>query len=191
MGKFLIFTLLLIPLGTAQNQNLIVSEKSDLAVLAQKWTKTRQLAEKMNASDPPPAQSVFLPGGKNPQRMQRVNETGGARDPAADTTDGRAAALEKAVRDARTPPPKMIDGFAYKLKVKNESAKPIEVVFWEYQFIDAADPTVIARRQFLCGLDLKPAKDKEVTAFSLSGPSEVVSAESLADKTKKPPWKES
>lgn len=188
MRSLFILPLLLIPLTSSQNKNPVVTQGApQLTVVSHKCYKARQVPDRFNDPDPPPAQSVFLPGGKNPQRQQRVNETGGARDPAADTTDGRAAALERMVQESRKPDRKPIDGFSYKLKVKNESAKPIDVVFWEYQFIDAANPQLVARRQFLCGLNLKPGKDKDVLVFSLSGPSEVVSAGSLASNINKPP----
>jgi len=38
------------------------------------------------------------------------------------------------------------------------------------------------RRQFLCGVQIKPDREKEVLAFSASGPSDVVSVESLSKK---------
>ena len=45
----------------------------------------------------------------------------------------------------------------------------------------------MTRRQFLCGLNLKPGKEKELIAFSLAGPSRVVSVQTLANKIEKPP----
>ena len=93
MRSLFILPLLLIPLFV-QNKNPVVTQgPSELTVVSHKWYKSRQVPDRFNDPDPPPAQSVFLPGGKNPQRQQRVNESVGARDPAADTTDGRAAAL--------------------------------------------------------------------------------------------------
>ena len=41
----------------------------------------------------------------------------------------------------------------------------------------------MTRRQFLCGVNIKPAKDKELQAFSVSAPSDVVSVETLSNKT--------
>jgi hypothetical protein len=46
----------------------------------------------------------------------------------------------------------------------------IEIVFWEYQFNDPADPSLVARRQFLCGVNIAAEKIKELEGFSLSGP---------------------
>jgi hypothetical protein len=41
----------------------------------------------------------------------------------------------------------------------------------------------MARRQFLCGVNIKPEKEKEIQAFSLSGPSDVISVGNLANKS--------
>jgi hypothetical protein len=76
-----------------------------------------------------------------------------------------------------------VDGFAYKARVQNASSRVIEILFWEYQFTDASNPTAVTRRQFLCGVNIKPGKEKELQAFSLFGPSEVVNVESLANKS--------
>lgn len=189
MRRLFILPLLLVPLAVAQNQTLIISqEKPDLTVLTHKWSKTRRVTGKVTTNEPPPpAPSMATSASRTAQRSDRLNESGGPRDPNPLSIEARSAALEKIVRESRTPPPKTLDGFTYLLKLKNDSSKKIEVVFWEYQFIDAADAANVARRQFLCGLDLKPGKEKELTAFSLSGPGKVVSAASLADKAAKPP----
>jgi hypothetical protein len=39
------------------------------------------------------------------------------------------------------------------------------------------------RRQFLCGVNIRPGKEKELQVFSVAGPSEVISAASLADRS--------
>ena len=66
------------------------------------------------------------------------------------------------------------------MKLHNTSKQTVEVVFWEYQFIDATNPGNVTRRQFLCGVQIKPDKDKELQAFGMSGPGETVSAASPA-----------
>jgi len=75
-----------------------------------------------------------------------------------------------------------VDGYAYRVKVQNTSAKVVEVMFWEYQFKEKANPTNVARRQFLCGVNIKPDKEKELQAFSVNGPSDVISVSSLGNK---------
>ena len=73
---------------------------------------------------------------------------------------------------------KTVDGFAYQVKLHNTGKQTVEVVFWEYQFIDATNPGNVTRRQFLCGVKIKPDKDKELQAFEMSGPGDTVSAAS-------------
>jgi hypothetical protein len=41
----------------------------------------------------------------------------------------------------------------------------------------------VLRRQFLCGVSIKPEKDKELQAFSLSGPHDVISVDTLSKKS--------
>ena len=54
-----------------------------------------------------------------------------------------------------------VDGFAYKVKVRNSAAKVVEVLFWEYQFEETANPSNLTRRQFLCGVQIKGGKEKD------------------------------
>jgi len=125
--------------------------------------------------------AAMIPQNKNFEKNRRANTSPGERDPNLDTIDGRSAAMEKAVQESRAPKP--VDGFAYRAKIHNASSKLIEIVFWEYQFKESASSTMISRRQFLCGVAVKPEKDKELQAFSLSGPHDVVSVNALAKKT--------
>jgi hypothetical protein len=120
---------------------------------------------------------------KNFERNRRINDPAGARDPNADTLDARSAALEKIVQEARSPKSKVVDGFSYRAKIQNTSKKVIQIVFWEYQFKEKANPKTVVRRQFLCAVNIKPDKEKELLGFSLSGPSNVISVESLANKS--------
>src|SRR4030095_8701104 len=102
-------------------------------------------------------------------RNARVNDPAGVRDPNADTLDGRRDALEKSVQESRAPQAKSLEGFLYKVKLQNSSSKVIEIVFWEYQFIDSKDANLVTRRQFLCGVNVGPAKNKDLEGFSLAG----------------------
>ena len=172
---------LLIP---AQNQTSN-TDTSPLTVVNSKWSRERRTVETPDTEGTVPARGM-IPQNKNFARNARINDPVGARDPNADTVDGRSAALEKIVQESRTTKPKTTDGFVYKIKVQNEGKQVIEIVFWEYQFHDPADPSLVARRQFLCGVNIGAEKSKELESFSLSGPSEVVNVETLANKTAHP-----
>jgi hypothetical protein len=133
----------------------------------------------------PPA-SAMIPANKNFSRNVRANEPMGVRDPNADTLDGRSAQIEKNVQEARSPKVKQVDGFAYRVKVQNSGTNLIEVLFWEYQFADQSNPTNVTRHQFLCGVNIRPGKDKELEGFSVSGPSNLIDVDSLAKKSTNP-----
>ena len=157
---------------------------SSVTIVNYKWFKSRQVVERTDAAGSNSSAAVtpvraVTPNNKNFERNMRVNNPAGVRDPNADTIDGRSAQLEKNVEEARAPKAKALDGYAYRIKVRNASAKVIEVLFLEYQFDESADATSTVRRQFLCGVNIKPDKEKELQAFSMSGPSDVIDVESL------------
>ncbi|HZE70095.1 MAG TPA: hypothetical protein VE135_11300 [Pyrinomonadaceae bacterium] len=181
MRNILLVSLLLM-LVSPSYAPLASQEGSAVVVLGFKWSRSRQIPDRTATPDTAPAPAM-IPQNKNYQRNVRVNDPAGSRDPNLDTMDGRSAAMEKAVQESRTPQTKAVDGFAYKARVQNASSRVIEILFWEYQFTDASNPTAVTRRQFLCGVNIKPGKEKELQAFSLSGPSEVVNVESLANKS--------
>jgi hypothetical protein len=122
----------------------------------------------------------MIPANKYFERTRRANVPAGEIDPNEFTIDGRRAALDKAMQESRTPKAKSIDGFNYQVKIRNSGSKVIEVLFWEYQFKETANPSNVVRRQFLCGVNIKPEREKELQAFSLLGPSNVISVGSLA-----------
>jgi len=182
MKTFLLLTLLLsflVPLQVSTNDG------SPLTVTSFKWSRARRTVEAQEVEGNAPARAM-IPQNRNFARNARVNDPQGVRDPNADTLDGRSAALEKTVAESRTPKAQAMDGFAYRIKVQNPSEKVVEIVFWEYQFNDPANPDLVARRQFLCGVNIAAGKGKDLEGFSLSSPSDVVNVKTLADNTAKP-----
>jgi len=159
---------------------------SSVIVVTAKWSKSRLTTEQAqaNATNVGPISAITQADRIYDKR--KVNASVGERHPDADTTDGRAAQLERIVQEARTAKAKTVDGFAYRVKLRNASEKVIEILFWEYQFSEPSNPATMVRRQFLCGVNIKPGKEKEVLSFSLSGPSEVISVGTLADKARSP-----
>jgi hypothetical protein len=145
------------------------SSDSPLTVVNFKWSRARRTVEKPEAEGNAPARAM-IPQNRNFARNARINDPRGARDPNQDTLDGRSEAIEKSVAESRNGKGKPSDGFAYKIKVQNAGPKVIDIVFWEYQFNDPADPSLVARRHFLCGVNIPAEKSKELEGFSLSGP---------------------
>jgi len=179
--KTLLLSLILLFIPQSQNP-VISSDGTPVVVVSFKWFKDRQ-AVAQDADGFVPA-AAMIPQNKNYERNRRANTSPGERDPNLDTIDGRSAALEKSVQDSRAPKP--VDGFAYRAKIHNASTRVIEIIFWQYQFREAADSPRVSRRQFLCGVSIKPDKDRELQAFSLLGLQDVVNVDTLAKKSKTP-----
>src|SRR6185295_13823157 len=117
MKSFLILTLLLMAIPQGQSGVAappISNEGLPVTVLSIKWFKDRQVIEQPSVNSPAAA---MIPQNKNFERNRRANNSPGERDPNLDTIDGRSAALEKAVQESRSPKP--VDGFAYRVKVRN------------------------------------------------------------------------
>lgn len=180
MKLLLVFPVLFILLFPYQTPNAN-NENSPLTVMSFKWSHERRSVDSKADEGTVPARAM-IPQNKNFARNARVNDPAGVRDPNADTLDGRSEALEKSVQESRNTKPTAAEGFAYKIKVQNTAAKVVEIVFWEFQFQDPADASLVARRQFLCGVNLLAGKSKDLEGFSLSGPSEVVNVNTLANK---------
>lgn len=188
MSTLLLLPLLLGLLSQAQNATppREASKPADaplVVVRSFNWSRIRKTVKTEPANNAPAREMIA--DNKNYPRNARVNMPVGQRDPNEDTIDGRSAAIEKIVQESRTPPPKSFDTFAYEVKVANSSKKAIDVLFWEYQFIDPGSPVKPSRHQFLCGVGLKSGKEKQLQASSLSGPSDVVSAQTLANAAEK------
>ena len=130
---------------------------SPLTVTHFKWSRERRTIQAPVVEGNAPARAM-IPQNRNFARNQRINDPAGARDPNADTIDGRSAALEKSVAESRARKPEPMDGYAYKIKVQNPGPKVVEAVFWEYRFHDPANPDLVARRQFLCAINIGSGK---------------------------------
>jgi hypothetical protein len=180
--KILLLLSLLLSLLFPFQGSVSNNEGSPLAVTSFKWTRARQKVEVPEAEGTVPARAM-IPQNRNFARNARINDPQGVRDPNGDTLDGRSAAIEKSVAESRTPQSKVMDGYSYRIRVRNSATKLVEIVFWEYRFLDPANPELIARRQFLCGVNIPEGKGKDLEGFSLSGPSDVVTVKTLADNS--------
>ena len=181
MKSFLLVPLLFL---AAYQGPVVSSEPPPINVLEAKWFRDRQSPDQAQSMTNSPAPAM-IPANKNFELQRRNNMPPGDRDPNQDTLDGRSAAMEKNVQQARAPKP--IEGFAYRAKLQNSATKPIEIIFWEYEFTEPnSTPPSVTRRQFLCATLMKPGKEKELKAFSLSGPSEVVSVGTLTKGANSP-----
>lgn len=91
------------------------------------------------------------------------------------------AAIVRAQREKKGPPRY---AFFYNLVIKNESAKAIKEVDWDYVFFDAATGAEVGRRQFTGVEKISPGKTKELTFQVSSPPAKTISVYSL-DKSER------
>jgi hypothetical protein len=177
------FLPLLILLLSQIHYGQVTTGDSSVELVSSKWSKYRQKNKKSDNQKAISPQAAMTPANKSFERNRRVNDPVGAPDPNANTTDGRSAALEKIMQESRSTKSEFVDGFLYQVKFRNASARTIEVLFWEYQFKERANTANVESRQYLCGINIKPNKEKELNIFSTSSPSSLVSVDSLADKS--------
>src|SRR5262249_34130954 len=133
MGIGFILPLILLPVFFGQSAAPPQTDAPAL-VLSFKWTPIRQTGKKQDAPSisPPPEMNA---GNKSAARAARVNNPL-IPDPNEQTIDGRSAKIDKMEQEARTAGPKTANGFEYQARIQNTASKNIEIVFWEYQFID-------------------------------------------------------
>lgn len=171
---------------TSQSQQAATPNgAAPVVVLSFKWTKSRKTIEKPVAATTAPAAAVTRDD-INYEKSKRPIYTAGAPDPRSLTVDARSAEMEKIVQESRSPGRVTLDGFEHRIKVKNAGTKVADILFWEYRFVESMNPSNVIRRQFICGVEMKPSKEKEIMAFSLSNPSSVISVESLEKSHGKP-----
>jgi len=181
--KLVLFVLALsLCASPALAQDVSTDEAAPIAVLSFKWSKDRRALELVDKSGPNSPQPAMIPQNKNFARQTRINDPAGVRDPNADTLDGRSAELDRITAEARETKPRT-DGFTYQTKVQNNSAKPVAVIFWEYQFREKGNPAILSRRQFVCQANVKPSKTRDLEIFTLAAPSSVVSVKTLSKKS--------
>lgn len=183
MKVFLLLALFFVPAVSGQDRQG-ADDDSPLQVLEFSWQRDRREPPTHDSSPTGPVRAMTNDD-KNFRRKAREQLTPGAIDPNEMTTDGRSAALEKAVQESRTVQPKRVDVYTYSAKVKNLHSETAEVVFWEYRFTEKANSTNVGRRQFVCAVKIKPGESRELSAFSIAGPSDVISADSLANAREK------
>ena len=93
--------------------------------------------------------------------------------------------LKQTERDAARSAVKTNQIFIYKVKLQNTNSKTIKNFYWEYQFIESANPQNFSARQFFCASQIKADQQRSFEVFSLSPPTTaVISAATLGNESK-------
>ena len=83
-----------------------------------------------------------------------------------------------------------VKGFQYRAAVKNNAAKSVERVEWEYLFLNADDGSVVARHRFSSAGKIKAGRVKELVGFSVEPPTKIVEARPRATDGARPQFVE-
>lgn len=176
-SRFLLVVCLIVPasVAAAQDQN----SDSPVAVVSFSWERVRIPGQKLDNNTAAPARAM-IPENKYHQRTAREQQSKGAIDPNDYTVDGRSAALEKNVQEARSVKSDDVSGFRYVVHVRNDADRKVDILFLEYRFTEFANRNNVVRRHLLCSVKAKPGEKKVLITLSLLGPSEVINAEGAA-----------
>lgn len=155
-----------------------------LPVLKFGWAASIKKAQKAEVPQTGPAKLMTVDDTMI-ARTNRAARTDHPDDPSQQTPDGRRAIIEKNEQEARMPQPTDVKGFNYTATVRNDSTKTVMVIYWEYRFAELAHPENVARRQFLCSVNLKTGAQIELSAFSTLAPTDTIAAPLLTSAGEK------
>ena len=182
MRTFLLISILILLISQSHRAQ-VTTEDSLVLVIDSKWLKYRRNVENADTKTNAPAESAMSRSNRNFERNRRVNDQPGTPPANEGTIEARSAALEKTVQESRSSKSKAVDGFMYQAKIRNASTRTIEVLFWEYQFKERTNPANVSSREFLCSVNIKPNKEQQLSVFSTFGPTDLISAGSLDNKS--------
>jgi hypothetical protein len=127
-----------------------------------------------------------------------VSTAGAFRDPYTMTNATSSSAMETSrnVSSIQTPPPtagsafpatpaRMPIFYAYSIKIRNDSAKTIEALAWDYVFVDKASGAELGRHEFLSYQKIGAGKAGTFNSELRSPPTRIVSAANAPEKRPK------
>ena len=85
---------------------------------------------------------------------------------------------EQVIKAQQQPPPPRY-AFLYKATFRNDGAKAVLEIDWDYVFLDATTHEVLGRREFTGVEKIAPGKAKELAFFVRTPPTQKISAQSL------------
>lgn len=152
------------------------TDSPDLAVVKFSWSKERINWQQDPFSGPIENFDEMRVRSRNEKRIADAKR------------GGIGAELTRAQQDARTDAAltaqihKNKPGryqFLYSVQVRNNGAKMIKAIDWDYVFFDLTNQSEMGRRQFRTEEKIAPGKSKELKSFIRTPPTQTVSIHSL------------
>jgi len=150
----------------------------DLAVVKFGWSKERINWERDPFGGPVENFDEMRVRARNEKRIDDAKRGG---SPDVDRIKREARADSAILQTARLKGPPR-HGFRYKVSVRNEGAKAVREVDWDYVFTDAATHEELGRHQFTSAERVGPGKGREFSFFIPTPPALRVSAYDLGRK---------
>lgn len=171
-------TLIAILLLCASSSSVFAQDSgSGVVVLKCSWEKER--------IRPRPSLAPLASQDELVQQSQREQQLAAAKN-AGDR--GKVAKLETQISNHRNATAKASqtelprDGYRYKVRLRNDGAKIVKSIDWDYLFLDPMTEQELARHQFTSDETIKPGKSKEISVLYLIPPVKLVSAQMLNKK---------
>lgn len=85
-----------------------------------------------------------------------------------------------------TPMGALVKGYFYNATIKNSGTKIIKALNWDYVFYEPGTEVILSRHRFTFIGKINPSKEKKLSQFTTSPPSQVITAKALKNNPNKP-----
>jgi hypothetical protein len=182
--KFLFATLLTVcasVAAAAQATLPAAPDASGIAVLKSNWSKERVGWEGDPFAGPLENFDEMRTRVRNEKRVDIAKSGGGQAEVDKVKTEARAdAANTAAVRAQQERAARYV--FMYKVWLRNDGAKPVRAVDWDYVFCEKGTTREVGRLQFASEEKIAPGKSKGLTVVARQPPAQTVSVQALNEK---------
>jgi hypothetical protein len=166
------------PAVNARQQPTPTRDAPGVAVVKFSWDKERVNWERDPFGGPVENFDEMRVRARNEKRIDDAKRGG---SPDVDRIKREARADSAILQTARQRGPARY-GFRYKLSVRNEGAKAVREIDWDYVFTDAATHEELGRHQFTSAERVGPGKGRDFSFFVPTPPAMRVSAYDLGKK---------
>jgi hypothetical protein len=163
--------------GAARAQSPAAAAPPDVAVEKYSWSKERIGWEGDPFGGPVEGFDDVRRRHVDQRRLERARAVGNIGEANKVEREMRA---EQVIKARPTAPPRYV--FNYKVSLRNNGAKAIREVDWDYVFYDVTSGQELGRRQFTGVEKIAPGKHKELSFLVSSPPTQSISVYSLGKK---------